>query len=109
MYGMTRQSVYCGFKRRGFNLRKLTPLPFQTFGGIKFSLKPSGYYHNSTGNRETMHKYVWEFYNGKIPKGHDIHHIDHNRANNEIENLALYTKSDHARLFNTGKNQYTKT
>lgn len=108
IWGLTRQSVFIGFSRRGYKMRSKKYLPFQVFNGVKFSLKPSGYYHDSKGKRETMHKHVWEFYNGKIPKGHDIHHIDHNRANNKIENLSLHTKSEHAHLFNSGRNQYSK-
>ena len=55
-----------------------------------------------------MHRDVWEYYNGKILKGHDIHHIDRDKINNNITNLELYSKSEHAKKFNTGNNQYGK-
>lgn len=55
-----------------------------------------------------MHRYVWEYHNGKIPLKHDIHHINHDKTDNRLENLELYTKSEHAKKFNTGNNQYGK-
>lgn len=107
-YGMTRQSVYEGFKRRGYVLRTKNERPFQVLDGIKFTLRNNGYFAATTGDRMQMHRYVWEKYNGKIPDGYDIHHIDHDRSNNDISNLEMYTKSDHARLFSTGSNQHIK-
>lgn len=108
LYGVTRQSVYEGFKRRKYELRKINKQPYQILDGIKFTLRNHGYYAATTGNRQLMHRYVWEKFNGKIPDGYDIHHIDHDRANNDISNLEIYTKSEHARLFSTGSNQYVK-
>lgn len=107
MYGMTRQSVFAGFKLRKYELRKKKKLPYQIFDGLKFTLRNHGYYSRTNGDRCLMHRYVWEKENGLIPDGHDIHHIDHNKANNNIKNLELYTKSEHARKFATGNNQFT--
>lgn len=33
-----------------------------------------------------------------IPEGYDVHHIDENTSNNDIENLQLYSKSEHAKF-----------
>jgi hypothetical protein len=43
----------------------------------------------------SMHREVWEFYNGKIPDKMHIHHIDGNPANNAIENLEILTAKEH--------------
>jgi hypothetical protein len=108
MYGMTRQSVYEGFRRRSYPLRSKAEAPYQILDGVKFTLRNHGYYAATTGNRELMHRYVWRKRHGDIPENHDIHHVDRNRANNDISNLELYSKSDHARLFSTGSNQFVK-
>lgn len=70
----------------------------QHFDGIKFTKdKQSGYYRHST-LRLLMHRYVWEYYNGKIPKGHEIHHIDFDRSNNDISNLQMLSRKEHRKL-----------
>lgn len=108
MFGMTRQSVYSGFKCRNFVLRKKKQLPFQTFNGERFTKRNHGYLARTDGDRELMHRVVWQFYNGKIPAQHDVHHKNHNKEDNRIENLELLSKSEHARLYATGHNQHTK-
>lgn len=71
---------------------------YQFFNGVKFTKdEKTGYYLNST-LRIRMHRYVWEFYNGKIPEGYEIHHKDHNRANNDISNLEIMKKGKHSSL-----------
>lgn len=67
----------------------------QYFNGLHFTRDDkTGYYLNST-IRKRMHRYVWEYYNGDIPKGYEIHHKDHDASNNKIENLQLLHKKDH--------------
>lgn len=71
---------------------------FKIFNGYKFVKdKKTGYYlsGNINGKRYRLHRYIWEFYNGTIPKGYDIHHIDHNKDNNNIDNLELLSKEEH--------------
>lgn len=49
-------------------------------------------------HRIRLHTYVWEKHNGPVPEGCDIHHIDHDRSNNEIENLVAIPESEHHKL-----------
>ena len=68
------------------------------FNGYKFTKDDkTGYYlsSNINGKRYRLHRYIWEYYNGEIPKGYHIHHKDHNKDNNELENLELLTKEEH--------------
>ena len=108
-FGVTRQSVYKRFKVRGWTLRdKPEPLPYVVFQGEKYTIKETGYYRRTRFPRNYLHRDVWEHHNGPIPEGFDIHHRDHDRANNRLENLELIDKAEHARIYATGANQYGK-
>ena len=61
--------------------------------GIKFYKCASGYYADSKSRR--LHVYIWEKHNGKVPDGYDIHHIDHDKSNNDISNLACVLRKSH--------------
>ncbi|KMO85859.1 hypothetical protein AB840_11315 [Megasphaera cerevisiae DSM 20462] len=61
----------------------------------------TGYYLSSklfNGKRKRLHIAVWEYFNGDIPMGYQIHHKDFNKNNNEISNLELKTVHDHLSL-----------
>lgn len=57
------------------------------------------------GKRKTylLHRLVWEYFNGKIPSGMQVDHIDGNVNNNSIYNLQLLTQKQNIR-----KRPYTK-
>lgn len=67
--------------------------PYQYFNGRKFILHAGCRYFSY--DRYRMHVVVWEFYNGKRPKGYDIHHKDHNPWNNKPSNLKLVIVHKH--------------
>lgn len=48
------------------------------------------------GKTYAVHRVIWELFNGKIPDGMHIDHIDGNASNNRIENLRLATPSQNA-------------
>lgn len=65
--------------------------------------KSKDYYkHHRIGGRagkmRLEHHLVWEKANGLIPEGYEIHHIDQNKKNNDLENLTCVTVSDHQRI-----------
>ena len=107
-FDVSRQAVFKRFKRQGLKLRETKPLPYLIYLGKKYTLRANGYYGCTKGKRGFLHRAVWEHNNGKIGKGWDVHHIDGDKTNNAIENLELYTKSEHAGKFATGNNQYAK-
>jgi|HigsolmetaAR202D_1030399.scaffolds.fasta_scaffold19645_3 Helix-turn-helix domain of resolvase./HNH endonuclease. len=108
-FDVTRQTVYKIFATRGFALRPL-PIrkPYQEFNWNKYTKGRNGYYRKTYGDRSYMHRDVWEFYNGPIPDGWDIHHKDGNKSNNDISNLECLPKSEHTRIYSPHNNQYTK-
>ena len=48
---------------------------------------------NGKRKHHYVHRLVWETFNGDIPQGYEINHIDHNKQNNTLENLELVTRS----------------
>ncbi len=60
----------------------------------------TGYYLNSA-LRLRLHRAVYVRYNGAIPEGYQVHHVDHDKGNNEPENLIALSKEDHIRLHGT--------
>jgi hypothetical protein len=68
------------------------------FNGVKFTRDDkTGYYLNST-LLVRLHRYVWEYFNGVIPEGMQIHHIDCDKGNNDISNLELLKTTKHQRF-----------
>lgn len=56
------------------------------------------YWVRLNGTKIRRAVYVWEKYNGPIPKGYVIHHKDENHHNDNIENLQLVTRSEHGKI-----------
>ena len=46
----------------------------------------------------SLHRFVWQYFNGEIPDGYDAHHRDFNHNNNDIANLELVTKDEHKQI-----------
>lgn len=76
----------------------------------KATLNRDGYFKINTGkNRgKLLHRLIFEdFYNIKLdeefPNGVHIHHIDHNRTNNNIWNLEPIDITEHQRMHQIGE------
>lgn len=55
----------------------------------------SGYISNSTKvGGKLQHRIVWETFNGDIPTGYEIDHINTIKTDNRLENLRICTKSE---------------
>lgn len=48
--------------------------------------------------RLRVHQHVWESHHGRLPKGWGIHHKNHNKLDNRLENLQSMTRAEHQRL-----------
>lgn len=92
------QSLYRAMRRLKLPITVRGPLKKAIeFCGRRFTLRTTGYYAATDGNRQLLHHVVWESVNGQLPDGFEVHHKDENRTNNAVDNLELKTKPDHAR------------
>lgn len=58
----------------------------------------TGYYLTTKNNvyiGRRLHRAVWEYHNCPIPEGYHVHHIDHDKNNNDITNLRLMSAEEH--------------
>lgn len=67
--------------------------------GIKFYKSTQGYWLGQVeGKPKRLHVYTYEKLFGSVPEGCVIHHIDRDPDNNDIGNLILVSKKEHARV-----------
>ncbi len=71
-------------------------MEIQVFNGKEYKLYDGERYFSRGTKR--LHRVVWEYHKGKIPEGYDIHHIDENKHNNDISNLAMVHNILHQRF-----------
>lgn len=67
----------------------------QRFNGVTYRRNKRGWYQRAYS---TLHRDVWTWHNGTIPPNHDIHHVDFNKDNNQIENLQCLSRRQHLQL-----------
>lgn len=78
----------------------------QQFNGKNYYCGNGRYFRRTTNPRKDgtpaksflLHREVWEYHNGNIPKELVVHHKDNNWKNNQIDNLALVTQKENASL-----------
>ncbi|GAA0115723.1 HNH endonuclease signature motif containing protein [Clostridium senegalense] len=73
------------------------------FDGYTFTRdEKTGYYLSTKptkdNKRQRLHVYVWEFYNGPIQEGYEVHHKDEDKGNNDISNFELLLGLKHRKL-----------
>jgi hypothetical protein len=75
------------------------------YDGLRFIKEPNGYYNHSAYKRRwlVLHRYIYEKQYGKIKDGYEVHHIDLDKNNNNIENLVVMSYSEHRSLHNKTK------
>ena len=66
---------------------------------LKLQINRTGYYivalsKNSIVKKYQVHRLVYEAFNGQIPEGYEINHLDERPVNNRLENLNLVTHKE---------------
>ena len=66
---------------------------------LKPIITSNGYYQielykNSNGKFYLVHRLVWIAFNGQIPEGYEINHLDERPINNRLSNLSLVTHKE---------------
>lgn len=57
-----------------------------------------GYRYISVNNKkEEEHRFIWEAFNGEIPEGMEVDHINTIRTDNRLDNLRLVSSSENKR------------
>ena len=78
-------------------LYKLKPWDKHPSGYINIGIYNEPGVKNKTYFR--LHRLVWETFNGKIPEGYTIDHINADKKDNRLENLQLMTLLDNVRKY----------
>lgn len=77
---------------------KLPSTEVVVFNGVRYLRQPGeDYYRNRRNGGDRLHRDVWRFYHGDIPKGFDIHHKDGDPGNNDVDNLECLSKVGHGK------------
>ncbi len=81
-----KHPVYTDYE--GGNLGTIRSLRRMNPKIMRPSTSPKGYkYFNCAGKTMLVHRFIYECFNGVIPDGYEIDHIDGNPADNSLENL----------------------
>jgi hypothetical protein len=75
-------------------------------GPYILNVAPTGYPGNVYRGKYAYehHLAFWEHTKQVVPQNHIIHHVNHIKSDNRIENLQLLSKSAHSRLHHPEKN-----
>jgi hypothetical protein len=71
-------------------------VPAFRFNGRVYRKHDGGRYY-TTGRRK-LHRDVWEYFNGPIPQGYQIHHKDFDTDNNSVDNLVCVSIKEHHKI-----------
>lgn len=83
---------------------KINPkLEAVVFNGRRYTRKPGArYYYANVWHKDekhylshALHRDIWQFYNGDIPKGYHVHHENEDWNDNSPGNLICLTRSEH--------------
>ncbi|MDN7511982.1 HNH endonuclease [Burkholderia multivorans] len=105
-FSVTRQAMHKILARRNVDMRKPNLQPVVEWGGRRFTLRENGYYAETSGARDYLHRAMWIDAHGPIPEGHEVHHKDEDKTHNCLNNFELLTSSEHGKKHGFRGNQY---
>ena len=73
--------------------------------GVAYFQNSDGYYLTGPNNGvdRLYHRQLWIDAHGPIPPGWQVHHLDHDKTNNDLSNLAAMSARAHHRHHHVGK------
>ena len=77
---------------------KILKLQKHTAGYLIFNI-----FEKTKGKSYYVHRYVYEWFYGNIPKDKEVDHIDNDKTNNNIKNLQLLTPKENMRKSHSKK------
>lgn len=93
---VSKSGLVYGIKEGKLVLRSLKPFPHKKYIRV--------YVYDYETNKiisKRLHRLIWETFNGEIPKGMQIDHIDGNPKNNNLNNLRCVTAKENCNNPNT--------
>lgn len=87
-------------------MANIRPMRFLKFKGdcfvcLSHKLNQDGYFRKRLGDHIfMMHRFLWEYHNGPIPEGYEIHHKCNTRACCNVKHLELIEIKEHKSLTN---------
>lgn len=65
-------------------------------------------YKNGKRKQTLVHRLVYEAFNGEIPEGYEVNHIDENKVNNRSDNLNLMSRKENVNWGTANKRRKKK-
>lgn len=93
---VSKEGLVYGVKNGKLVLRSLKPFPKKKY--IRVYVWD---YETNKNVSKRLHRLVWETFNGEIPEGMQIDHIDGNPENNKLDNLRCVTAKENSNNPNT--------
>lgn len=93
---VSKEGLVYGVKNDKLVLRSLKPFPKKKY--IRVYVWD---YETNKNVSKRLHRLVWETFNGEIPEGMQIDHIDGNPENNCLDNLRCVTAKENSNNPNT--------
>ena len=59
--------------------------------------------NNKRRKKFLVHRLIYEAFNGKIPEGYTIDHIDLDKTNNRVDNLRWLSRADNVKAYQEQK------